>query len=76
VQFDSYHEQYTQSLAISMAIFNLISTLTGNLATTQIQGALPTAEMDFGREPSQSGSGYVFRRMLRFEPQYTDNLPA
>lgn len=69
-QFDSYHTQYTQSLAISTAIFNLMINLSGSLATTEIQGAIPTREMDFGRESGQAG--YVFRRLLGFEVQYVD----
>jgi hypothetical protein len=75
VQFDSYHEKYTQSLAMSTAIFNLMTGTSIPTITTEIQGAIPTAEMDFGKEPAQTPSGYAFRRMNRFEVQYVD-LPA
>jgi hypothetical protein len=75
VQLDSYHEKYTQSLAMSTAIFNLMVSRDLPLLTIEFRGAIPTAEMDFGKEPAQTPSGYVFRRMLRFEVQYVD-LPA
>jgi hypothetical protein len=70
VQFDSYAATYTNALAISTAVFNLIANLKGSLATTELQGTIPTAEMDFGKEAGQTG--YVFRRLLKFEVQYID----
>jgi hypothetical protein len=70
IQFDSYAQTYTRALALSNAIFALMVTLSGSLATTEIQGTIPTKEMDFGRESAQAG--YGFRRMLAFEVQYVD----
>jgi hypothetical protein len=70
MQFDCYHAQYSQSVAIAYALIALIGNLSGSLATTEIQGTIPTREMDFGRESGDSG--YVFRRMVAFEIQYVD----
>jgi hypothetical protein len=70
IQFDCYHAQYTQSVAIAYALIALIGNLSGSLATTEIQGCIPTREMDFGRESGDPG--YVFRRLVAFEIQYQD----
>jgi len=70
VQFDSYHQRYSDCVAINNAIYALMIALAGSLATTQIQGTICTEDMDMGHEPGDTG--YVFRRLLTFEVQHTD----
>lgn len=70
VQTDSRHVKAGVARQISSAVLNLLKDLSGNLATTSVQGVIPGKDMDMGLEPSDGGE--VFRRLNDFDVWHVD----
>jgi hypothetical protein len=70
LRINSRHAQSGKALILANAVQKLLQDLSGNLATTSVQGVISGDEVDMGIEPSDSG--YVFRRYNDFQFWYVD----
>lgn len=75
-QFDSYAEKYTDAVKASDAVREVLKSFSGTLSdqdSTLVNGCIVVGEMDFPYEPGGGSTGFVHRRMLEVEVQYTES---
>lgn len=70
VQIDSYAARYSDAVATSNTIRDLLKNISGVLGKVNIQAALLRKDMDMPEEPGSTG--YVFRRLLQIDFWHTE----
>lgn len=70
LRLNSRHKDKGKASILANAVQNLLQDLSGNLATTYVQGVISVDEVDMGLEPSDSGN--VFRRYNEFQFWHVD----